>query len=285
MDLKWIEKNTKLDPVVFACTDPEFSTAPLASTLPVAKPQPINPGWKPNHRFEFPVAIIDPNGHVQVMSGVKLPGGSLKTDFGCWNILTRHFGDATADGLHGAPFRFGDSNSRAKQEGTHPMWILAVSSIKRLACAFVGLLAGDAILLVYLLQNAIRLRADLIALHMGEPGRQIPQAIQTFALYARLSFIGWLFVGLPIALLLPAHSIRRLPWPLRPLVGAALGPLALFLIFVLVSDVSRAALAHGHMVPGMFTGTASLWPLSILVSTVAFVVYVALLRKENVVAQ
>jgi hypothetical protein len=39
------------------------------------------------------------------------------------------------------------------------------------------------------------------------------------------------------------------------------------------------------MIPGMFTGTASLWPLSILVSTVAFVVYVALLRKERVVAQ
>ena len=72
-----------------------FLATPLASALPVAKPQPINPGWKPNHRFEFPVAIIDPNGHVQVMSGVKLPDGSLKTDFGCWNILTRHFGDAT----------------------------------------------------------------------------------------------------------------------------------------------------------------------------------------------
>ena len=166
-----------------------------------------------------------------------------------------------------------------------PMWILAVSSIKRLAYAFVGLLAGDAILLLYLLQNAVRLRADLLALHMGEPARQIPQAIQIFALYARLSFVGWLFVGLPIALLLPAHVIKRLPWPLRLLLGAALGPLALFLIFVLVSDSSRAALAHGHMIPGMFTGTASLWPLSILVSTIAFVVYAALLRKGNVVAQ
>lgn len=126
-------------------------------------------------------------------------------------------------------------------------------------------------------------RADLLALHMGEPGRQIPQAMQIFVLYARLSFVGWLFVGLPIALLLPAHFIRRLPWPLRLLVGAALGPLALFLIFVLVSDASRKALAHGHMLPGMFTGTASLWPLSMLVSTVAFVVYVTLLRKERAV--
>jgi len=162
---------------------------------------------------------------------------------------------------------------------THP----AVNPIKRLAYAFVGLLAGDAILLLFLLQNAIRLRADLLARHMGEPGRQIPQAIQIFVLYARLSFVGWLLVGLPIALLLPAHFIRRLPWPLRLFVGAALGPLALFLVITLVSDSSRAALAHGHMIPGMFTGTASLWPLSILVSTVSFVLYVALLRKENVV--
>lgn len=157
----------------------------------------------------------------------------------------------------------------------------AVNPIKRLAYAFVGLLAGDAILLLYLLQNALRYRAWLLAVHMGEPGRQIPQAMQIFVLYSRLSFVGWLFVGLPIALLLPAHIIRRLPWALRLLVGAALGPLALFLVIALVSDVSRAALAHGHMLPGMFTGTASLWPLSILVSTIAFVVYVALLRKEE----
>ena len=158
---------------------------------------------------------------------------------------------------------------------------LAVDLIKRTAYAFVGLLAGDAILLLYLLQNALRYRAWLLAAHMGEPGRQIPQAMQIFALYASLSVVGWLFVGLPISLLLPAHFIRRLPWPLRLLVGAALGPLALFLVIALVSDVSRAALAHGHMLPGMFTGAASLWPLSILVSTIAFVVYVALLRKEE----
>jgi hypothetical protein len=165
------------------------------------------------------------------------------------------------------------------------MWILVVSSIKRMAYAFVGLVAGDTILLLYLLQNAIRLRADLLASHMGEPGRQIPQALQIFELYAYVSFFGWLFVGLPVALFFSARSITRLPWPLSLLLGAALGPLALFLAIVLLSDVSRAALAHGHMLPGMFTGTASVWPLSILVSTISFVVYVALLRKDKVVAQ
>lgn len=103
---------------------------------------------------------------------------------------------------------------------------LAVNLIKRLAYAFVGLLVGNAILLLYLLQNALRYRASLLAAHMGEPGRQIPQALQMFVLYAHVSFFGWLFVGLPVALFFSARSITRLPWPLSLLVGAALGPLA-----------------------------------------------------------
>src|SRR5258708_4047207 len=103
---------------------------------------------------------------------------------------------------------------------------LAVNLVKRTAYAFVGLLAGDLVLLLFLLQNALRIRADLLALHMGEPARQIPVALQLFVLYASLSFVGWLLVGLPIALLLPARSITSLWWPLRVLVGAALGPLA-----------------------------------------------------------
>jgi hypothetical protein len=89
---EWIEKNPKSDPVVFACADPEFLPTPLASALPAAKVQPVHPGWKPNHKFELPVAIIDPNGHVQV-AGIKLPDGSVSTGFVCWNILTRHLGD------------------------------------------------------------------------------------------------------------------------------------------------------------------------------------------------
>ena len=93
---QWIEKNPSLDRVVFSRADPEFSAQPAhLDASRTRKPRQVNPGWKPNHRFEFPVAIIDPNGHVQVMSAVTLPDGSTKTDFGCWNILTRHFGDAS----------------------------------------------------------------------------------------------------------------------------------------------------------------------------------------------
>lgn len=88
----WREKNLSSDPVVFACGDPEFVTTPLASEIPATKPQAVHPGWKPDHRFELPVAIIDPNGNIQ-LAGVKLRDGSICRGFGCWNILTRHMGD------------------------------------------------------------------------------------------------------------------------------------------------------------------------------------------------
>ena len=111
-------------------------------------------------------------------------------------------------------------------------------------------------------------------MHMGEPARQIPIALQLFVLYAGFSFVGWLLVGFPIALLLPARSITSLWWPLRVLVGAALGPLALLVIFVL--------LGHGHISSTSFTNTSVLWAYSILVSTVSFVLYIALLHKQRV---
>jgi len=91
---RWREKNPNLDPVVFRCKDPEFITTSLATELPKSsKGKLLHPGWKPKHRFEVPAAILDPNGHVQVISGIPSPDGTTLTDFGCWNILTRHFGD------------------------------------------------------------------------------------------------------------------------------------------------------------------------------------------------
>ncbi|MGA3069858.1 MAG: hypothetical protein ABSD43_06530 [Terracidiphilus sp.] len=91
----WITKNPNQDPIVFKLEDPEFVSTPLATEVPKARPgKVVHPGWKPNHRFEIPAAILDPNGNLQIMSGIKLPDGSTLTDIGCWNILTRHFGDS-----------------------------------------------------------------------------------------------------------------------------------------------------------------------------------------------
>jgi hypothetical protein len=150
----------------------------------------------------------------------------------------------------------------------------ARSPIKRVAYSFIGLLGGEAALLLYLLLNAFRLRAYLLAMHMGEPARQIPLALEIFVVYATFSFAGWLLVGVPTALFFRAHSITRLPWTLRVVVGAALGPLALFVIFVLLS--------HGHLeLRSTFRSTGMLWVYSILVSSVSFVLYVALLGKKS----
>lgn len=146
---------------------------------------------------------------------------------------------------------------------------------KRLAYAFVGLLTGNAILLFFLLQNALRARAGLLAAHMGAPASMISVTLEQFVLYAIASLAGWLLIGLPTVLLFPARSITGLSWPLRLLAGAVLGPFALFGVFLL--------LGRGHLAfPASFTGTGILWVYSVLVSTVAFVVYAALLRREQV---
>jgi hypothetical protein len=145
---------------------------------------------------------------------------------------------------------------------------------KRVVYAFVGLLGGEAALLLFLLQNAYRLRTYLLTTHIGQPARQIPLAFEMFCIYAVFSFAGWLLLGLPTALIFPARLITGLPWILRLLLGAALGPLALFLIFLL--------LAHGHLeFPATFRGMGVEWGYSILVSTVSFVLYGAMLGKKG----
>jgi hypothetical protein len=90
---QWIEKNPNADPMVFQFADLEFVSAPLLAKVPQSAAAEVHPEWKPNHRFEVPVAIIDSNGNLQVMAAVKGPDGSTLSDFGSWNILTRHFGE------------------------------------------------------------------------------------------------------------------------------------------------------------------------------------------------
>ncbi len=89
---QWIEKNPSSNPPVFKLEDPEFTSVPLLVEVPQLPAVNVHPGWKPNHRFEVPVAILDSNGNLQVMAAVKAADGSTINDFGSWNILTKHFG-------------------------------------------------------------------------------------------------------------------------------------------------------------------------------------------------
>jgi hypothetical protein len=92
---QWVQKNPNLNPVVFSCKDPEFISSSLATEILKSNTAKIvHPGWKPNHTFALPVAIIDPNGHIQV-AGVKQSNGSILAGGpGSWAILAKHFGDA-----------------------------------------------------------------------------------------------------------------------------------------------------------------------------------------------
>ena len=142
-----------------------------------------------------------------------------------------------------------------------------ISPVKRVAYTLVGLLAGNVMLLFFLLQGAIH--ATLLG---GEPAAAIADALQAFVFYAIFSFVGWLLAGLPAALIFPASSIIRLRWPVAIVVGAALGPPALLVIFLL--------LAHSHVYFHNLAETGTLFAYSALVSAVAFVVYFVLLRRE-----
>jgi hypothetical protein len=89
----WIRNHPEESPIVFMCEDPEFVGTSLATAISSRQSGVVtHPGWKPNHRFEVPVAIIDPNGRLQVASSIGQPDGNMRTDFGCWNILTKHMG-------------------------------------------------------------------------------------------------------------------------------------------------------------------------------------------------
>jgi hypothetical protein len=104
-----------------------------------------------------------------------------------------------------------------------------ISPAKRLVYAFVGLLAGNLILLFFLLQHAIH-----TTILEGAPARTLPDAVETFILYAIFSLVGWMLVGLPATLLFPGRSITRLSWPRALIVGATVGPIALLAIFALL---------------------------------------------------
>jgi hypothetical protein len=140
-----------------------------------------------------------------------------------------------------------------------------VNPIERVAYAFVGLSSGDAMLRLYLLIS-------------WSPQ---PEMV-TLVIFAMFSFVGWLCVGLPIALVLPTRSITHLSWPLALVVGVVVGPVALLgamLGIFLTSYVCPIGFVSG--MPGYMISKVEPYAFSILISTVSFGVYVALLRTQT----
>ena len=137
----------------------------------------------------------------------------------------------------------------------------------RVGYSFFGLLAGDAALFILFLLNA--LRASLL-LH-GQLKAQCLTAFGSFIPIAIVSVPGWLAVGVPAVLILSPQRVLQSPLWLLLAVGALLGPIAFFVIFLLLSPGLPAA--------ETFTNTSLLWACASLISAVAFAVHCALLRQ------
>lgn len=137
--------------------------------------------------------------------------------------------------------------------------------VLRVGYSFIGLLAGNGALLLLLLLNAFRLW-----LH-GQMKMQFLAALGDFIPIAIVSIVGWLAIGIPAVLILSPQRALQSPLWLLLTVGALLGPVALFVIFLLLSRGLAAA--------ETFTNTRLLWACASLISTVAFAVHCALLRQ------
>jgi len=122
--------------------------------------------------------------------------------------------------------------------------------LRRVLFAAIALVAGEAVLFMLLFRGASKL----------------------FPMYAIFSILGWLLVGVPFVLAFPAELLSRVPWPLYLVIGAALGPLAVLLIFAVLFAL------QGRLKEFSLAHTESLWPLAVLVSTVSFLAYASLLR-------
>ena len=92
----------------------------------------------------------------------------------------------------------------------------------------IGLVAGDAALLIVPLYNAVRLRTVLLTIHIGEANLALPNSKGIFPV------IGWIFVGVPIVIALPERLLSRVPWLGCTFIGATLGPLALLIILLVL---------------------------------------------------
>ena len=123
----------------------------------------------------------------------------------------------------------------------------------RLGFAMVGIIAGNAVMLIF-------------SFWIRNGG------LDFFIPYAALAIPGWILVGIPVALFFPARLVTSVWWPIVCLaIGAALGPLAVFLI-LLVMGIANRQLAFDH--------TEQSFALSVPASTVSFAVYAVLVRRR-----
>lgn len=140
--------------------------------------------------------------------------------------------------------------------------------VRKIGYSFLGLLAGDAALLVSL---------------MWMLGAWDTSHLELIVFYLLLfTFPGWIVVGIPAVLLMDVQLLRRLRWVLVILIGSALGALAWFLLWF--SSFLFSGPHHHLNLAGHWGWSWAEWLgilLAMLVSTVAFAVYCALARRTS----
>ena len=138
----------------------------------------------------------------------------------------------------------------------------------RVGYSFLGLLAGDAALLLLVLFNA--LRASLLQ-HGRLMALLLRSALEWFGLVAIVSIVGWMMVGVPAVLTLSTGRILKTAWWQLLLVGALLGPIALLIVFLLLS--------RGQLSRETFVSTGFFWACASVISTIGFGVHCAFVRR------
>ena len=150
---------------------------------------------------------------------------------------------------------------------------------RRIAYAFVGLLAGNAAIAGYFLIWNLWGLVRFHSFPSERPARDILIGVAAgygglILMYGTFSLIGWIVVGLPAVLLLPLRFPNRLPWLVILLIAAAIGVAAYFPIFLLFSG--------GHPTLDLLRREGPYWLLALLASTIGFPTYCWLIRRRTV---
>jgi len=147
---------------------------------------------------------------------------------------------------------------------------------RRIVYAFIGLLAGNAAIIVYFLITNLWALLRLHPLPSEPPASHILIGYAgLMLLYGTFSLIGWLVVGLPAVLLLPVRILNRLPWIMILPIAAAIGVGAFFPIYLLLNGGHFTSDALPFRRSGMY------WFLVVLASTAGFPTYCWLVRRRT----
>ena len=158
---------------------------------------------------------------------------------------------------------------------------------RKIGYSFVGLMAGNGVNLILLLLIALLTKLDVFAQIQQFWNLDIRTALLLFMVFGMFSMLGWAVVGLPVMLALRTEVAADFHWITSALVGAALGILAMLLLFTALYQGRIDQIVHPSN-PQEIRTFAGFFSDAALIAAVTFAVYcsqvkAALLRrsKEN----